>query len=232
MKLHLASDLHLEFGNTYFPTVEADGIILAGDISIRPGDVAELCFNIAQKYKYVFLVLGNHDFYGMKSIPLVTTYLKEKFKNTNIYLLNNEEIILENKRIFGGIMWSDCLGLTKQDIIFLNDFIHIRDLTLLNMRSRHGDFRKELDTMKKYDLIISHFSPAIELVAEKYKNNILNTYFHATDMAKYIKLTKTWCYGHTHDATDTMLGNTRMLCNPLGYPREYTNFNKELTFTI
>jgi hypothetical protein len=32
--------------------------------------------------------------------------------------------------------------------------------------------------------------------------------------------------GHTHDFIDTVVGNTRVVCNPLGYPNERFN-NKE-----
>jgi predicted NBD/HSP70 family sugar kinase len=32
---------------------------------------------------------------------------------------------------------------------------------------------------------------------------------------------KCWVHGHTHSTHDYMIGNTRVLCNPRGYPREY-----------
>ena len=38
-----------------------------------------------------------------------------------------------------------------------------------------------------------------------------------------------WIHGHIHDTRDYMIGNTRILCNPRGYPRkDDTNGNFDI----
>ena len=41
---------------------------------------------------------------------------------------------------------------------------------------------------------------------------------------KNLKNTKIWCFGHNHKPLDKMLGNTRLICNPQGYPKENPYF--------
>jgi predicted phosphodiesterase len=62
MKLHILSDLHVEFESFNPPETEAAVVILAGDIHVgKKGiDWAKASFSD----KYVLYVLGNHEYYG------------------------------------------------------------------------------------------------------------------------------------------------------------------------
>ena len=62
MKLHILSDLHLEFGPFEPPPTDAQVVILAGDIHVRT-----LGITWARKtfpHQEVIYVAGNHEFYG------------------------------------------------------------------------------------------------------------------------------------------------------------------------
>lgn len=69
-QVQLLSDLHLEVGNQYstftFPA-SAPFLILAGDIGRMVDYEGSRSFLESQvsRYKKVFLVLGNHEFYGL-----------------------------------------------------------------------------------------------------------------------------------------------------------------------
>ena len=69
-RIQVLSDLHLEVGQQYstytFPA-SAPFLLLAGDIGRLIDYDAYLGFLEAQvaRYKKVFLVLGNHEFYGL-----------------------------------------------------------------------------------------------------------------------------------------------------------------------
>jgi predicted phosphodiesterase len=62
MKLHILSDVHVEFGPYDAPETDADVVVLAGDIHVgRNG------FDWAREQfpnKPVLYVLGNHEYYG------------------------------------------------------------------------------------------------------------------------------------------------------------------------
>ena len=72
------SDLHLEVGQQYFsfdfPTT-APNLILAGDIGALSNYEAylDLLHNQTERYDRVFLVLGNHEFYGLDFATAIST---------------------------------------------------------------------------------------------------------------------------------------------------------------
>jgi hypothetical protein len=40
------------------------------------------------------------------------------------------------------------------------------------------------------------------------------------DILNMYKPPKLWIHGHTHDSFDYMVGETRVICHPKGYPKE------------
>ena len=91
MRLHIFSDLHLEFEPFTPPAVAADAVILAGDVStVRDG------FKWALKTfpgQPVIYVLGNHEFYGQKLQKLIED-LRKMASGTNIHLLENDSLCI------------------------------------------------------------------------------------------------------------------------------------------
>jgi hypothetical protein len=68
-------------------------------------------------------------------------------------------------------------------------------------------------------VVVTHFLPARECIAPRWRGaNLLNDYF-ANNLGEYISTMSdaTWLFGHTHDATDIVLGDTRVVANPHGY---------------
>lgn len=43
---------------------------------------------------------------------------------------------------------------------------------------------------------------------------------------------KYWFYGHTHTEGDAIINNTRLLCNPLGYPDENMSVTMNKTIVL
>ena len=68
MKLRILSDLHVEFEDFEPPPVDADVVVLAGDIHVRHHGVdwARERFPGVP----VLYVLGNHEYYGHRDKPL------------------------------------------------------------------------------------------------------------------------------------------------------------------
>ncbi len=71
-------------------------------------------------------------------------------------------------------------------------------------------------------VIMTHFPPSTKSIASKYIGEPTNPYFcndfsDAEIQAFHAKL---WVHGHVHSAFDYIVGNTRIICNPLGYPAE------------
>jgi hypothetical protein len=58
-------------------------------------------------------------------------------------------------------------------------------------------------------------------VSAQYKGSPLNPFFVCdVENIIYERTPKLWIHGHTHDSVDLKLGDTRIVCNPIGYPHE------------
>ena len=92
MKLHILSDVHVEFGPYDAPETDADVVVLAGDINVgRNG------FDWAREQfpnKPVLYVLGNHEYYG-EALPKFTDKLRELAEGTNVHILEQDSLTLD-----------------------------------------------------------------------------------------------------------------------------------------
>jgi hypothetical protein len=131
MRLHILSDLHLEFEPFAPPEVQADAVILAGDI-----DTGRKGLKWALKTfpnRPVIYVLGNHEFYGQKLQNLIED-LREMAMGTNIHLLENESLRIGDVVFLGATLWTD-FALNGDPVVAeivaqtgLNDYRQIRTL--------------------------------------------------------------------------------------------------------
>lgn len=69
MRLHIISDLHLEFAPFRMPAVEADVVVLGGDVGVGHNGLKWI--RAAISATPVVYVLGNHEFYGETTPKLI-----------------------------------------------------------------------------------------------------------------------------------------------------------------
>lgn len=77
------------------------------------------------------------------------------------------------------------------------------------------------ETVKQHDkvVMVTHHSPSLLSVHEKYKGQKLN-YAYSSANELFVMShpqIKYWIHGHTHEPFDYELGETRVICNPRGY---------------
>src|SRR5690606_28638686 len=94
------------------------------------------------------------------------------------------------------------------------------------VKKSNKDFKRILNRSCDEDtVVISHHSCSIQSIHPRFANNLYNCFF-CDPLDKDIVLTwkpKLWIHGHTHDSFDYILGDTRIICNPSGYPNEHTH---------
>lgn len=239
MKIAYGSDLHLDnyysaFTNSFrYPPIEtkgADVLLLAGDIyeyKYYARHIDYIKF-IATKFKHVIIIEGNHEFYHSD-----VTIAKPDYPS-NVHLLRNESIIINDIVFYGGPLWNNCSELdneVKSKISSLiSDFYIIENgCELINftyMQQQYDSFLEGLyETLLTKEnmplVVMSHFAPSLKSVNERFKGSLINPYF-CNDMDSIIKNMniKYWIHGHTHDPVDYMIENINVLCNPRGYPSE------------
>ena len=83
--------------------------------------------------------------------------------------------------------------------------------------------------MQDGDVVISHHLPHFNSISPQYSRYRTNCFFLCdVGLDKMKKKPQLWIHGHTHTACDYKVGNTRVICNPVGYPREGCVYNPSL----
>lgn len=205
MKIGILSDLHLYFDPTWNFVPEDDVYyICAGDISESRVDRNKF---IKSHEGHMFTVLGNHDFY------------RESF-----WVGPGHTVEIGGLKIAGATLWTE-MNSPLDWHIYKNSLIdakYINFMTEAAYNEAHK-IQKEFLLTSNADIIVSHHAPTRKSIHPRYENNAMNHCF-ASDMEEDImnmhNPPKLWIHGHTHDSFDYMIGNTRVVCHPKGYPNE------------
>lgn len=146
MKVAIASDIHLEFGDLIIKNEhDADVLLLSGDICVaadisrpdphnfmegaRSNRIVDFFKRCSFQFPHVIYILGNHEHYHgdfATTASRIRGMLESNFLS-NVYLLDNEIQVIDDVTFIGGTLWTDMNG---------------RDpLTLYHMTSMMNDFR-------------------------------------------------------------------------------------------
>jgi predicted phosphodiesterase len=246
--VQILSDLHLEFGGAEIKETNADVVVLAGDTHVGTKGVLWALENF--KDKEVIYVMGNHEYYR-KAIPKLTNKVKELTKGTNVHVLENDELVLDNVRFLGCTLWTDMQLFGNPHLSSLiaqqgmNDYKLIRvdpeyrKLKPADTIAYHHESKNWLDKkLKESDMktiVVTHNGPSVLSVPARFSGDRLNAAFVSTmDNFIYERKPYMWIHGHTHDSCDYDIGETRVVCNPYGYKGYSTNkdFLSDLVFAI
>jgi hypothetical protein len=86
-----------------------------------------------------------------------------------------------------------------------------------------------------HSLVVTPHLPPPRSIAPQYAGSSLNRFFVAEDAAGLVERSgdRLWIHGHTHTPCDYVIGETRVVCNPRGYPGELSNgFNRALVVEV
>ena len=253
MKIHLMSDLHLEFSGGKFKHTppECDVVILAGDTS--PG-VAGLVW-AAETFgdTPVISIAGNHEFYNQnRQVPRFYDKLHKKASELGIHFLQNESIVINGVRFIGCTLWTSFNLMGDQPLMMLlaekemNDYFAIKQVgggklraqTVLNEHLESMSFLMD-ELEKKFDgptVVVTHHAPSEMSVGPYFRNKIDNA-FYASNLHGFIDVAQpeVWCHGHMHSSSDYMIYDTRVITNPRGYvgrPGYNNDFDPNFIFEV
>lgn len=249
MKIQLLSDLHLEFGSgTPLSFDQADVVILAGDTHLGTKGIEWVKKYIPNK-KVIYL-LGNHEYYK-GSYPKTVTKIIEAAKESDIYVLENNYIDIQNVRFHGCTLWTDFsilgdpmyYGMLCQEK--MNDYKQIKrdpsfskirsvDIYGIHQRSKAWLDQSLKDSKELQNIVITHHAPSIQSVPEiSQKDPVTSAYASNLDAFILEHQPKYWIHGHIHTPCRYNIGETEVICNPHGYISEKDNgFNPELIIEI
>jgi predicted phosphodiesterase len=243
MKIHILSDLHLDFA-PFRPedplplAIDADVVVLAGDLCNGPQGVRWAKNAFADKT--VIYVAGNHEYYGSVMADLAQE-IRMETAGSNVHFLDNEEFIVGNVRFLGATLWTDfdiegeawreaAMGYAKRN---MSDFSAIESeskqrLTPEQSRALHLNSLAwlKLKLSEPFDgetVIVTHHGCSPRSIHPRWKGQMLNGAF-TSNLNHMLGRCKLWIHGHTHDSFDYDAYGTRVIVNPRGYCR--SNFNQ------
>lgn len=245
MLFKYASDLHLECINEqeieklisiFLADNTKNTLLLAGDICQITGNEEKFIYflnSIKHNWKNIVYVLGNHEYYEApdpEDIPSKIRFLTKDIKN--LYLLDNDVIVLDNITIGGTTLWYDRTHPNVPILKYqMNDDRYI-DTKFLNQVDL--DAQKFLYTLNCCDILLTHYG-VTDYVVPRWRGNKLNIFFYRDISKQHLdRIDPDYIiHGHTHDELEYVYGNTKICTNPLGYPGEFYKKNFKLKeFTL
>jgi predicted phosphodiesterase len=237
VRLHVLSDLHLEQQPFAPPEVDADVVVLAGDVH---GGIRGVQWARSWNHRRpVLYVAGNHEFYG-HSWPGLIDELRSAAEGSPLRVLENDEVVLGGVRFLGCTLWSDFDfdGAERREVSMrisqraVNDYSQIlydggaRTLAATDTREAHLESRRWLEAAldRPFDgatVVVTHHAPLIRTRPSSPLWRALAGAF-VSDLTGLMGADRValWIFGHTHRWADVEVRGTRVLSNPRGYPHE------------
>lgn len=233
MKIWAMSDLHLEFFDFSPPQVEADVVVLAGDIHSEHHGLAWA--RRAFPYIPIVYVLGNHEFYDAHYESVLESVHK-KGAEFNISVLECNDTIIGGVRFLGTTLWTDFeidvqpdgtaghalwyanRGMTDFHIIrYRSGLLRAEDSRELHHGARRWLSDRLSEPFSGKTVVVTHHLPHRHSINPMFHRHPLNPAFasHMPDLV--CAPVDLWIHGHTHCSVDYVTDGTRVLCNPRGY---------------
>lgn len=174
------------------------------------------------------------------------------------HVLDEDVVVIDGIRFVGATLWTDFkLNLTNESQLsarIRNSENLIRDFTSIRMRSGERFTAADMIALNASNaryirdrlieerdgkiVVVSHHLPHPACISERYQDSEANYLFSNSEDAFNDVLDSgtvdAWICGHSHQATDVVVGKTRVICNPQGYDfeREKNGFRSDLVVEI
>ncbi|OGM50008.1 hypothetical protein ABOM_001264 [Aspergillus bombycis] len=252
ISFQILSDLHLEINSQYalydIP-VCAGHLILAGDIGRLTdyNDYRNFLQKQTDRFKLVFLILGNHEFYnGTFATGLEKARQLEREPGFNGRLIvlhqNRYDIPGSCVTILGCTLWSHVPHESREIVQSkVKDFQRIEGWSVEDHNANHDSDlawlvnevqlilqeNREMEKRggKRSVLVATHHAPLLRGTSSPQHAHSPWGVAFATDVLSRIPLdgVKVWVFGHTHYTTDFREGEVRVVSNQRGYVLPWNN---------
>ncbi len=238
-RVQILSDLHLEVSQQYSTfsfTASAPLLLLAGDIGRLIDYDAYRGFLESQvaRFRKVFLVLGNHEFYGLdyqSGLNAARRLSGEPSLSDGLVLLHRArwDDPESNLTLLGRTLWSaipeDAYSVVENKV---NEFKKINHWTAQQHTATHMDevawLREQVGLVRtgaatRRLLIATHHAPCVEGTSRPEHVSNPWTCAFATDLVDQQgwEGVKAWVFGHTHYSAQFTRNGIKLASNQRGY---------------
>lgn len=236
MRIHIASDLHLEHLEWRFPDyrgvvpADADVLVLAGDIA--NGARALQLFG---DWPYpVIYVPGNHEYYGSSLAKVQSELAEMAAAFPNVTLLAPGTTESHGVRFIGCTLWTDygLFGESSRELAMTACAATLPDHRVIRVegdtpftpaiaRELHLQQREWLrarldEPFDGQTVVVTHHAPARESLHQRFAKDLVSAAF-ISDLSDLLGSARLHIHGHTHDSFDYEIRGTRVIANPMGY---------------
>lgn len=258
--IHLdINDYNCNKNESYLQLIPGVFNLVAGDISGYPEFRDEWIKDQIERGCEGCFIEGNHVIYNRTRLPYKTqlSNISKKYSTTKLKFLDNNTMYLpaEDIVVFGATLWTDQNlnnnihydGKIAEE--YMNDY-RFPAFTRAGAlrRAAYTDFiRQHKTTLTKLEtalsehptskfVVVTHHAPSRKSIDIKYKDSVINASY-ASNLDDFIishPQIKLWVHGHIHSPSDYMIGDCRVICNPLGYVKynESCGFDENLIVEI
>ena len=184
MKIALASDVHLEFGDLDFDNdSNADVLILGGDICIandmaqrdpyntmgeqyRSNRFHDFFQRCSDRFPHVIFIVGNHEHYHGDFAKTVPHFKDVLGYLPNLHILEKETFVLDDITFIGGTLWTD---MNKRDNRTLHDISRMmNDFRCVDNSAKTEDGRgwpgrfNTIDAANDHDAMLAFIRTTVE----------------------------------------------------------------------
>lgn len=260
-KILKLSDIHLDSSNyPFYQNINTDGvdiIILAGDIGNK-FQAMNFIKPFLDKGIIVIYVLGNHEFYNENTKPLtiaeiIKGWKEREEKNENLYVLNNESIIIDGIKFIGSTGWTNITPEmfsekeVNSELNMSSDFHKIMKTKLMkgyvtlrgypisieNYKELHDEainYIKE-EIAKPFNgtkILITHHPLTKNSNNPEYPTDNFNFQLYCSEYDSIIEKSDLdyYFHGHVHHSCSYYLNGTLVDCNAYGYAK-YNEVNPD-----
>lgn len=214
----------------------ADIRVFAGDIAVGKEAADWL---LSQKGVEIVYVAGNHELYG-ESFESYHREMREIFRGTRVHFLEKESLVIDSIKFLGATLWCDYRlnGTTLEVASKLKAYSAIRDFQSIKLRVNSTSSYATPDIYQREfartvtwldeglanaytgkTVVVTHYAPSELSIPARFKGSLLSSSFGSSlDNLIEFHRPELWIHGHLHDSADYMIGDTRVICNPRGYP--------------
>jgi Icc-related predicted phosphoesterase len=245
MKVLVMSDLHLEFAALPVAFPPADVVVLAGDIHLGVRGVQWAAKTFAGVP--VVYVHGNHEYYR-HAYPRNNQKMKDAAAGSTVRVLCDQSIEIAGVTFVGCTLWTDFALIGARDDAMLECSGQLEDYRLIRISPRYRRMTPRhtltLHNVSRRFLeerlpsagpaeVVTHHAPSGRSYGGVVPQSGISAAF-ASNLDELVERSEPalWIHGHLHQRSDYVIGRTRVICNPRGYPDEETGFRPDLMVEI
>jgi Icc-related predicted phosphoesterase len=208
-------------------------LVVAGDINSKGRTVADL-EAIADRWKAVIAVPGNHDWWGL------ALHETHKFNSNvdNVHVLLEDYVTIDDVTFCGTTLWHDIRS-PLDEMVWrdnMNDVRKIRGYNYNRLSSGHIKnchinsiefIDKCQKTISGKKVLITHHAMSSKSIDSQYEGVNTNM-FYFTNLEHLLEGFSYHIHGHIHQECDYYVSGCNVICNPRAYGSENSEYGTRI----